>query len=140
MWINRKPIVGALFILLMLLAARDHAAAQQPKSRVASAQGEGTLKTGREEFKVSTVVVKLMEDGNAEITLVSDITIFVTGTWSGNAQEGINLLITGGATKSGLEGSGKLLIRDDGKSIASLTLEAVNKATKRTIKVSFVAK
>ena len=140
MRIDRQRTVTLLVTLLMLLSMRSFAVAQQPKSRVASARGEGTIKVGKEEFKVHSVVVKLMEDKTAEITLVSDITIFIEGTWSGSVEDGIDLLITGGATQGGLDGNGKLLVRDDGKSIDRLTLRAVNKSTHRTIDVSFTAK
>jgi hypothetical protein len=126
----------------MLIAIRGYPAAQQPKSLLLSANGEGTLKAGREEFKVHTVVAKLLEDGTAEITLVSDITVFVSATWfrRDNADDEIDLTITGGASKGGLEGSGKLFLREDGKSLATLKMQAVNKPTKRNIEVSFVAK
>jgi hypothetical protein len=115
------------------------AAVQQPKSLIVTANGEGTLRVGREEFKVHAAVVKLLEDGKCEITLVSDITIFVSGNWSrdGNDANEIALKITGGPTQGGVEGSGKLLLREDGKTIASLTLQAMNKVTKRNVEVDF---
>jgi hypothetical protein len=83
-----------------------------------------------------------LEDGSAEISLVSDITIFIGAKWtqSGNSETEINLEITGGATKGGLEGNGKLFLRDDKKSIASLNLIAINKLTKKNIDVQFTAK
>jgi hypothetical protein len=129
-----------LTAFLFLLAICSLATAQQTKSLLATANGEGKLKIGREEFKIGSVVAKLMEDGKAELTLVSDISIFVSGTWSGDVQKGIDLQITGGTTSGGVEGGGKLLFRDDGKSISSLTLQVVNKTMKRNIQVNFVAK
>ena len=88
------------------------------------------------------MVVKLLEDGKAEITLVSDITIFVSGTWSGNldTQEKIGLVITGTASSSGLEGDGKLLLRDDKKTVATLELRAFKRQPKRNIAVTFTGK
>jgi hypothetical protein len=127
----------------MLLAASDYGVAQQPKSLLATAEGEGTLRVGQEQFKVNTVIVKLLEDSRAEITLVSDITIFVSGTWSksGKTQNEIALEITGGAAGSNLSGNGKLLLREDNdKSIKSLTLQGTHKTTKRNIELNFVAK
>lgn len=138
---DRKFIVVCAFALLLLLPKPD-LAFQQSKSLLATANGKGTLKVGKEHFAISTVIVKLLEDGKAEITLVSDIAIFVTGTWSGgdNPQQGIDVKLTGGATAGGLEGGGKILLRDDGKSIASLTLQGTNRTTKRNVAANFTAK
>lgn len=141
MQIYAKQII-ILFLLLMLIALRGYVVAQQQTSRLVTANGEGILKVGREEFKVHTVVAKLLEDGTAEITLVSDITIFASAKWTSrgdNLQE-IDLEMTGGAGKGGVEGSGKLFLREDKKSLASLKMRAVNKASKKGIEVSFVAK
>jgi hypothetical protein len=142
MQIYAKQIIILFFLLLMLIALRGYVVAQQQKSRLVSANGEGTLKVGREEFRVHTVVAKLLEDGTAEITLVSDITVFVSTTWSrrDDTSQEIDLTITGGASKGGLEGNGKLFLSADRKSLASLKMQAVNKATKKDIEVSFVAK
>lgn len=86
------------------------------------------------------MVVKLKEDGTAEITLVTDLQLFVTGTWSKAADSGeIDLKITGGATSSGAEGSGKLFLRPDAKSIDRLTIEGMSNAVKRKIRLEFVA-
>lgn len=138
---NGRQTAVVIVTILALLAVQGLGA---PRSfpLVATANGEGTLKVGQEEFKVSAVVVKLLEDGKAEITLVSDITIFVSGTWSGNldSQEKIGLVITGTPGSSGLEGDGKLLLRDDKKTVASLELKAFKRETKRNIALNFTAK
>jgi hypothetical protein len=142
MKVSNPKILSAIFILLLLFGTVSPAATHGSEAVVLSANGEGRVKVGREEFKLIAVVVKLLEDGTAEISLVSDITIFVSAKWtrSGNDADGISLEITGGATKGGLEGNGKLFLRDDKKSIASLTLLAVNKSTKKNIDVQFTAK
>jgi hypothetical protein len=129
-------------VLLASLPPAVVVAAQQPNSLVASANGEGTITLGKEKFKINAVVVKLFEDGKAEINLVTDITIFISGTWARDAsdEKTINLQITGGSATSNLAGTGKLVLTDDRKSFASLKLEVVNKAVKRTIKAEFVAK
>ena len=75
------PTTAAL-IVLTLLAMSNLASAQETTSLLATANGKGTLTVGKEEFKVTSVVVKLKEDGTAEITLVTDLQLFVTGTWS----------------------------------------------------------
>jgi len=131
-----------LIVTLLALLAVQGLGAPRSFPLVATANGEGTLKVGHEEFKVSSVVVKLLEDGKAEITLVSDITIFVSGTWSGNldTQEKIGLVITGTASSSGLEGDGKLLLRDDKKTVATLELRAFKRQPKRNIVVNFTGK
>ena len=127
--------------LLTLLAMSNLASAQGPASFLATANGKGTLTMGKEEFKVTSVVVKLKEDGVAEITVVSDLQLFVTGTWSKAADsgEGIALKITGGATGGGAQGSGNLLLRPDAKSIDRLTIEGMSNTAKRKIRLEFVA-
>jgi hypothetical protein len=142
MQIHRKHPAIALSILMALLTLPGIAGGQQPKSLVATANGEGTISFGNEEFKIYAVVVKLFKDGKAEINLVTDITVFVSGTWlrGDNAEKAINLKITGNVAAGNLEGGGKLFLRDDRKSIAGLKLEVLSKSSKRAIKADFVAK
>jgi len=142
MQLKRKHQILFVTLTTLLLLLIPAFAFQEQKSRVASADGEGTLRIGRETFKVSTVVVKLIEDGTAEITLVTDITVFVSGTWkrSNDSEKVIDVNITGAATKGGVEGSGKIFISDDGKSLAKLKFQAVNKITNRSVELDFVAK
>ncbi len=131
----------ATLIFLALLVAPNLAAPQGPTSLLASARGQGTLTVGKEQFKVSGVVVKLKEDGTGEITVVTDLQLFLTCTWSINADlnKGIDLKITGGTNAGSVEGSGKLLLRSDGKSIASLSIDASSNTAKRKIQLDFVA-
>jgi hypothetical protein len=140
MELTNRLIVTGILSLLMLLATPGFAA-QQLKSLLASANGKGSIKVGQEKFDLDAVVVKLMEDGKAEITLVSDITLFFSGTWSSDANDdkGIVLKITGGAASGGVQANGKLFLRHDGKSIASLSLAGSSKTRKRDVEVSFVA-
>ena len=132
--------VTAALTLLTLLAMPSPALPQAPTSFLATASGKGTLTVGREEFKVTSVVVKLKEDGTAEITVVTDLQLLVTGTWSKpeDAGKGIDFKITGGASAD-VEGSGKLFLRTDGKSIDRLTMEGISTAAKRKIQLNFVA-
>jgi len=129
-------------MLLALLTLPGIATGQQPKSLVATAKGEGTIRLGKEKFKIHAVVVKLFEDGKAEINLVTDITVFITGTWSrgADADKAISLTITGSVTPGNRDGTGKLFLGDDRKSIAGLKLEVTNKGTGKTISADFVAK
>ena len=136
---NHKRNVGLGFLLLLMFVAPTLAVAQQPKSGTASANGEGAIKIGREEFKLHAVIVKLLEDGTAELNLASDITIFISAKWTStdDLKQGIDLVITGGATRGGLTGTGKLFLSEDRKSIVSLKLQAVNTSSRRNIEVNF---
>jgi ribosomal protein L24E len=137
-------LVGATtvtLILLMLLAAPNLAVTQRPTSLLATAPGQGTLIVGKEEFTVSYVVVKLKEDGTGEITVVTDLQLFVTCTWSAPEElsQGIDLKITGGTNLGTAQGSGKVFLRPDGKSIASMSLDGMNTVSKRKFQLKFVA-
>jgi hypothetical protein len=134
----------ALCILLLLFAVT---ASAQDKSIVAHANGDGTLKLGDEKFKVSSVVIKLFEDGKAEINLVSEITVFVSGSWSwkDDSKQVINLKISGGATGGGVEASGELFLRDSSeagqrRSIDRVSLDGTSKTTHRDLTLNFQAK
>ena len=142
MRINPKRTGIAVFAFLTMLMLAGLTVAQQPKSLMATANGEGSIKFGKEEFKIYSVVIKLFEDGKAEISLVTDITVFVNGAWSrpDDASGVINLKITGGSVSGNLDGGGKLLFTEDRKSITGLNLQVVNHATKKVIKADFVAK
>jgi len=135
-----KHTAIVLLTISTLLSMPGFAARRQVKSLEANANGKGTIKVGSEEFHVYTVVLKLKEGGDAEITLVSEITLFFSGTWANNdADKSIDLKISGGAASNGVQGTGKLLLRDDGKSIARLTLQGSIKARKTDVTVNFVA-
>lgn len=116
-------------------------ALQEVKYRLAHANGEGRLKIGQEEFKVSGVVVKLLEDEKAEITLIAEITIFLSGTWSknGDSQDTFDLQITGGASPGGLEGGGKVTLGKDTNDVR-LALKGKSRTTKKAVEVDFVGK
>jgi len=114
----------------------------QEGERLAHSNGEGTLKVGEEKFKISGVVVKLLADRKAEITLITDITVFLNATWSsrGDSQQEFDLEIVGGATASGLQGNGKLMLGNDGKSVNRLSLKGVSRTSKRTVEADFQGK
>jgi hypothetical protein len=134
---RRHPLTASFVITLLLFATTGIASAEQ-KYRLGTAKGNGTLKVGSEEFKITSVVIKLLENGKAEINLISEITIFISGTWSrGATPNEINLQISGGASAS-FEGTGKLVVRDR-KTIDRLDLQGTSRATKRQIEVNFVA-
>ena len=116
--------------------------AQENQDRLAHSEGQGWLKVGEETFKISSVIVKLLADRKAELTLVSDITVFLNATWAnrGESQEAFDLQIVGGATASGLQGTGRLVLSGDGKSVAKLSLKGVSRTSKRTVQAEFEGK
>ena len=140
--ISRKLfVITATLLFLTLMAIPNLAAPQALTSLLATARGQGTLIVGSEEFKITNVVVKLKEDGTGEITLVTDLQLFVTCTWSAtdDLSKGIDLKITGGTNEGSAQGSGKLFLRADGKSIAKLSIEGMSNTRKRKIQFNFVA-
>jgi hypothetical protein len=139
----RRHHVIAFLALGMLLALSSVAAAQDPPtSLVTTANGEGKIKLGKEEYKLHAIVVKLFQDGKAEINLITDITVFIEGTWSrgSEADKTIDLKITGNSMSGNLNGGGKLFLTEDRKSIAGLKLQALNKTSKKTVTADFVSK
>lgn len=137
----------ALCVLLILVAAPAWPvwSMQDGDSIVAHANGTGQLKLGDEEFKVNAVVIKLFKDGKAEISLVSELTIFVSGTWAwdGSDQKAINLKITGGATGGGVEATGKLTLREgesgQRRAMDRVSLQGQSKTTHRNVSLNFQA-
>jgi hypothetical protein len=129
-------------MLVLLPATLLVVKAQENQSRLAYAKGQGTLRVGDERFEINSVIVKLIDDRKAEITLASDITVFLSGTWSshGESQQEYDLEVTGGATPGGLEGKGKVFLSSDGKSVTRLSLKGVSRTTKRIVEANFEAK
>ncbi len=78
-------VITPTLTLLTLLAVPNLVVPQGLTSLLATARGQGTLTVGQEVFKVTNVVVKLKEDGTGEITLVTDLQLFVQCTWSAPA-------------------------------------------------------
>ena len=142
MQFDRKILVAALVVVFVTVCASRVAVAQEKEVRLAHAKGAGTLKVGDETFKISSVVVKLIDDHTAEVTLISDITVFVSGTWSNHAesQQEFDLEITGGASGGGLHGSGTVVLGSDGKSVVRLNIKGVSRTTKRPFEADFEGK
>ena len=129
----------ALFVLIILAAAPAWSV-QDSESIVAHANGNGLLKYGDEEFKVTSVVIKLFKDGKAEINLISELTIFVSGTWSRDTDsKKFNLKIKGGTTGSGVEATGELTLRGESRSIDRVSLQGKSKTTHRNVSLNFQA-
>src|SRR5690349_4297038 len=138
----RKYFAIASMALCVAMALPSFAADDPPASLVASAKGQGTIKLGKEEYQLNAVVVKLFADGKAELNLITDITVFITGTWSRENEnaKSIDLKITSTVTGGNLDGGGTLFLTDDRKAISGLKFQVVSKATRKTIIAEFVAK
>ena len=136
-----KLATAAAAILVLFIFGASSGMAQDSSSRLAHANGEGKLKIGNEQFKVNGVVVKLMDDGNVEITLIADITIFVTGTWAKtpNSQQDFDLSFTDASSRGGLDGTGRLTLGADNSGLR-LNLKGKSRQTKRPVEVAFVGK
>ena len=140
---QRKVIVAASVLLLVMLGATlSVGEAQENQSRLAYARGQGTLRVGDERFKINSVIVKLMDDRKAEITLVSDITIFLNATWSSHtdSQQEVDLEVTSGDNAGGLEGRGKVFLSADGKAVTKLSVKGVSRTSKRSVEANFEGK
>lgn len=131
-----------VIVLLMVGATFLVGQAQENQSRLAHSNGQGTLLVGDEKFKIYSVIVKLIDDRKAEITLISDITVFLSATWTnhGESQEEFDLELTGAATPGGIDGRGKVFLSSDGKSVTRLSLKGVSRTTKRIVEANFEAK
>jgi len=132
----------ASMALCVVIGVSAFAADDPPASLVASAKGEGTIKLGKEEYKLNAVVVKLFADGKAELNLITDITVFITGTWSreNETAKTIDLKITSSVTGGNLDGGGKIFLTDDRKSISGLKFQVLSKVSRKIITAEFVAK
>jgi hypothetical protein len=115
--------------------------AQKITSLTTQAKGEGAISIGNiDKHQISSVLVILKENGEAEFTFIADLQLSAQGTWSlgKSLKEGINLKITGGVVTGNATGTGKLFLRKDGKSIDKLNIEATSADTSK-VTVEFVA-
>jgi hypothetical protein len=117
------------------------AAAQENGERLASSNGQGTLLVGDGKFKLHSVTVKLMPDQKAELILGSDIIIFLSATWSNHPEspQEIDLQMSTDS-RGGFEGIGKVVLKDEGKGVARLTLKGISRTTKRQVEATFEGK
>lgn len=112
-----------------------------PEPILVTANGKGTMKVGRETFQITSVVVKLLDDRTAQLTLVAEITFFLSGRWTVDSAspKTYNLEITGSMTGGGAQGTGKVVMRDDGKSLDRLSAQGGLKTSTRKVAIEFVA-
>src|SRR5262249_3962838 len=138
--VNLRKLVPVFLMAIVLVVSSSIkiVSGQEVQSRIVTGNGSGTLRIGDEQFKISSVIVKLMDDHKAEITLVSDITVFLSGTWSSSSGQtnAIDLQVTSNTATGGVDGTGKLILSNDGKVVANLTLKGQNRS-KRVVEVNF---
>jgi hypothetical protein len=126
--------------VMVILVASPVWSMQESESIVAHAVGKGVLKYGDEEFKVTSVIIKLYKDGKAEINLTSELIIFVSGTWSRDANtQKLNLKITSGATGGGVEAAGDLTLRGESRTVDRVSLKGESRTTHRKVSLTFQA-
>lgn len=120
-------------------------APQKISSLSTTAKGQGTITisdplSGDKKHNVSSVVVTLKENGDAEIVLVTDMQLFARGRWTAPSDlaKGISLKINGGIVTGNANGSGKLFLKPDAKSIDKLSFDAKGMARSK-VSVQFVA-
>ena len=137
----KHMLAAALILAISIVGVSSAWQAQDGQYRFAHANGEGKVKVGQEQFQLKAIVVKLLDDRTAEITLISDITIFVTGTWSQSpeSQDTFDLQMSGDTSRGGLEGGGKLSLGKDNKDVR-LVLKGKSRMTKKPVEVDFVGK
>jgi len=133
---------GSIFVLALMSGMLYVGDAQETQTRLATGNGNGTLRVGDEQFKITSAIVKLLPDHTAEITLVSEITIFLTATWSNNgeSQREFDLDMTGPGSRGGVDGTGKASLSDDSKTLKRLTLKGTSRTTKRAVQADFEGK
>jgi hypothetical protein len=129
-----------LATLMLVVITPAYTVAQKISSLTSAAKGTGRLNIASvDTHKLTGLLVILRENGVAEITLYSDGQISGQGEWSEDADmNGIDLKITSGIIRGHASGTGKLFLRDDRKSIASLSITA--RASGNEVKVEFVAR
>ncbi|HEY6802698.1 MAG TPA: hypothetical protein VI306_03880 [Pyrinomonadaceae bacterium] len=135
----KTRIITLIIVVVIVCGGGALDTRAQEQSRLFNSDGHGKIRIGNESFKVSSVIVKLIDDHQVEVTLISEITIFLKGTWSDSTEKprDITLEITGGASAGGLEAKGHLTIADDDKSIVMLIISGQSRRTKRVVGVDF---
>ena len=114
-------LVIPMFALFILPAQVQ---SQEPESMKAFARGHGSIVSRVEEQKFSAALLVLRQNGQAVITLYSDLQLRVQGTWSviDSSPQEIQLKITGLELGGNASGSGKVLLSNDRKYIRELTI------------------
>ena len=137
----KKSISKVLIVAIALALLFTTVLAQTITSLNTTAKGKGTISSDLDKLELKSVMVILKENGDADFTFYTDLQLSGTGTWSvgKSLSDGIDLKITGGVVSGNLVGTGKLFLREDGKSIDKLQINGKSKGGNRKIKVNFVA-
>jgi hypothetical protein len=116
------------------------AQSQDAESLIVTAKGHGEISVRVEKRKITAALVVLRKDSTVMITVTTDLQLQLQGTWKANiaSPEEIALKITGGAVADDLDGSGKLVLTSDRKSLKELTINAKS-ADGQEITVTFAA-
>jgi hypothetical protein len=122
---TRRWHSAALIVLFAQCFLPVHAQSPQQESIRAFAKGHGSIVSTMEERSFSAVLLVLRPNGEAVITLFSDLQLQAQGTWSGSASslDEIQLKITGGELNGNISGTGKLLLSDDRTSLKEMTIK-----------------
>ena len=135
MKLSSKLFVMSMLLLLCWLRLRcpTRTRSRTLNPLLANAHGKGTLTVGDGVYKVTNVVVKLDEDGTGEITLVTNLQLFVQCTWSAPADlsQGIDLKITGWNKRWQRRRDRETSAATGWKEIAGLSMGASGNARKR---------
>jgi hypothetical protein len=136
----KAKLATPIAVLFMFMQMATSAGPQRISSFTGLAKGEGTLTVADENYKITGVWVNLKQNGEAEITLYTNVQLFVKGQWSAsdNRINEIALKITGGIVDGNATGAGTLFLRSDGKSIDELSFQVRSTGNKR-VAVKFVA-
>jgi hypothetical protein len=138
--LKTRPITILALAAVLGLLLSGETAAQRITSLNTTAKGQGTITSRVDKHQITSVLVILKENGEANLTFYADLQLSAQGTWSRAkyASQGVNLKITGGIVSGNATGSGKLFLTSDGKSIAKLTIQAAS-ADGAKVTVEFVA-
>jgi hypothetical protein len=141
----RWQLLILIALVLTFVQTQVVGAPQKITSLTTSAKGQGTIVisdplSGERKHDVRSIVVTLRENGDAEIVLVADMQLFARGRWTApsDLSKGISLKINGGIVTGNANGSGKLLLRPDGKSIDKLNFD-VKSTARSKVTVQFIA-
>ena len=141
---KHRTIAIAVAVVLLTAGFSSYAFAesQEGQARLIHSTGTGTLRVGREKFQVTSVVLKLLDDHKLELTMVSDITVFLSGTWtsSSDGQREIEISISSKESNSSIDATGKLNLGSNSNSIERLTLNGMSRTTKRSVELTFQGK
>jgi hypothetical protein len=115
-------------LLLILLFAQFVLPAtvqsQETESINLFAKGHGSIVSAVEDRKISAALVVLRRNGDVVIRLFSDLQLQIQGTWSvsDSSPQEIQVKITGGELAGNANGSGKVLLSNDRRSITELAI------------------